>query len=162
MYLKHTAALAAWDKGLKELLTGLDTSTPELATDAVLRAACLLKAYHNLISLALNAFEDKDNAKFEEILTLAEIVDQCEIVYGLPQSPKTLDFSSDLGVVALWFFAAKCKDLGIRKWAWRKLREKNWREGIWDAGLCALVVGRVFEAMEGKEQTDMVKETTVT
>jgi hypothetical protein len=156
---KQLTALAAWNNALKNLLAGLDMA--DLGAEPVLRAACLLKVYHNFIFLILDSFDDKDEI-FEEILSLTEIVDKGEMIYG-SKSPAILEFSSDLGIIApLFFTGMKCKNTAIRQRAWEELCNKTpRREGMWDAGLCAMVVGRALAnlKLEGDVETAAEAET---
>jgi hypothetical protein len=117
VYCKHSTALSAWDERLKNLLAHLDLT--DARVDGILRAACLLKVFRNLVFLILQFFQAKDEL-FKEILTLTAIVDKGEMVYG--KKTDVLDFSSDLGIIAPLFFTAMTyKNMVIRKRAWKAL-----------------------------------------
>jgi hypothetical protein len=140
---KHLSALACWEKALKDYLATLDTSGDSM--DESLRVSCLLKIYHIMMKIVVKFPQKPDDSIFQEILLLCGIIDGARITYTT--DPQIIDFSSELGIIApLFFTVVKCQNPKIRLQALNMLSRAPRREGMWDAGVCALVAGKALAA----------------
>ncbi|KAF4636203.1 hypothetical protein G7Y89_g1895 [Cudoniella acicularis] len=141
---KHFILLVEWEQSLKEFLARSDKSKPSI--ERIVRGASLLKAFHLMVIIAVDNSRACDKL-FSDIITLCEIVDTGQLTYAAP--PEIFNFSTSLGITApLFYTAMKCDNLALRRKAWKLLQRAPRKEGMWDAELCARIVGKVLQILE--------------
>ncbi|KAH6672488.1 hypothetical protein B0J14DRAFT_655372 [Halenospora varia] len=147
---KHMGRLDRWEQKLKEYLARVDRNTSNI--DAIVRGATMLKAFHLMISIEVDASRACEDIYYD-IINLCKIVDTGELTYDTPL--EVFNFSTDLGITApLFYTAMKCDNLSLRKKAMKILARAPRKEGMWDAQLCANIVAKVLQVQEPAQEIE--------